>query len=72
MGWSVMDCIYMAVDNDELLVIMKARMKFRVPENTGNFLSDLIDFGSGLRWEKQTFLCLLTNNPCIRIKNALG
>lgn len=47
LGWSVRNCIYMAVDSDEWLVVMNARMKFRVPESTGNFLSDLIDFGSG-------------------------
>jgi hypothetical protein len=67
-----MDSIYMTVDSDEWLVIMNARMKFRVSESTGNFLSDLTDFDSGLRWEKQTFLCLLTSNRSIRIKNALG
>jgi hypothetical protein len=43
-----------------------------VPKSTRNFWSNLIDFGGGLRWEKPTFLCLLTSNRCIRIKNTLG
>jgi len=72
LGWSVMDWIYLAVDSDEWLVLMKARMKFRVPESTWNFWSNLIDFDSGLCWEEPTFLCLLTSNRCIRIKNNLG
>jgi hypothetical protein len=38
----------------------------------GNFLSDSIDLGIGLRLERPTFLCLLTSNRFIPIKNKLG
>jgi len=60
---SVKDWTYLSVDSDEWLAIMNARMKFWVPESTRNFWSDFIGFGSGLRWEKPTFLCLLTSKP---------
>jgi hypothetical protein len=58
LGWIVMDWIYLAAYSDEWLANMNARMKFRVPESTRNFWSDLIDLGSRLPWGRPTFLCL--------------